>query len=357
MKSHARGFTLIELLVVIAIIAVLIALLLPAVQQARESARRTQCKNQLKQLGLALHNYEGTHGRLPAGCAYAGFPRGGAGTHSFGPSYIAMLLPYLEQSAAYNSMTWNGKSPGYVGEATPSAGNQNAAAAIGARPPTLCPSMVVFSAQTSREQINVYAGIAGAAEPVTFTESRIYTTTSGTSTGVAMQSGGGMLPPNVWVKFGTVTDGLSNTLAIGEQGGSLPRLDGARNYLFASEYAKSDGATNVVGYLMGTRMAGAPPYCDPACGTTGNNDGCDADPRFFNVTTIRYRPNQGPFANQVFPGMSSTHGLNNPLISMHSGGVQVCMGDGSVRFITENMDLETLKRLATRDDGQPVPEF
>src|SRR5471032_2054494 len=103
-----RGFTLIELLVVIAIIAVLIALLLPAVQQAREAARRTQCKNNLKQLGLAMYNYEGTYGKFP----FASFvPWGRIGkddchmdyTGQFGPNWGVAILPYIEQASLYQS--------------------------------------------------------------------------------------------------------------------------------------------------------------------------------------------------------------------------------------------------------------
>jgi prepilin-type N-terminal cleavage/methylation domain-containing protein len=109
--GHSRGFTLIELLVVIAIIAILIALLLPAVQQAREAARRSQCRNNLKQIGLALHNYADTHGRFPPG----GVCLDGAGCWSTysasmadprhvssGASWVTMLLPYFDQSALYN---------------------------------------------------------------------------------------------------------------------------------------------------------------------------------------------------------------------------------------------------------------
>ena len=97
MKKKSRvAFTLIELLVVIAIIAVLIALLLPAVQQAREAARRTQCKNQLKQLGLALHNYNDMAGRLPTNTG--GINSGGAYDWNRGASMFVHLLPYFDQN-------------------------------------------------------------------------------------------------------------------------------------------------------------------------------------------------------------------------------------------------------------------
>ena len=98
-RKRRGGFTLIELLVVIAIIAVLIALLLPAVQQAREAARRTQCKNNLKQIGLALHNYESTFGRLPPGTF------GGMGTcNDDGLAWSFSILPYLDQAPLYNQI-------------------------------------------------------------------------------------------------------------------------------------------------------------------------------------------------------------------------------------------------------------
>ena len=101
-----RGFTLIELLVVIAIIAVLIALLLPAVQQARESARRTQCKNNLKQLGLALHNYHDTHNFFPPGNV-------ASQVGGWGPSWWIFILPYIDQAPVYSSLTFDGSQPGW----------------------------------------------------------------------------------------------------------------------------------------------------------------------------------------------------------------------------------------------------
>lgn len=351
-----RAFTLIELLVVIAIIAILIALLLPAVQQAREAARRTQCRNNLKQIGLALHNYESSMGRLPAGCSHGGFPRGGAGTHSFGPSFFGMLLPYLDQAPAFNQLTWNGKSPGYVGEApATSAGALNFPVAKQANPPTICPSFSFTGSQPNRENYNIYAGIAGAADPVTFVESRVYSHTQGGGTGKV--SGGGMLGVNSFVRFSEVTDGLSNTMMIGEQGGKLIRLDGTYSWMIPSQGAATAGATNITGWLIGTREAGQVPFPDPTCGTSGNNGGCDNDHRYFNITTIRYRIRQEPFADTIYGGMSSSMGDNNPLVSSHVGGVHALLGDGAVRFLSENMDLESLKKLATRDDGQTLGDF
>lgn len=354
--GRRTGFTLVELLVVIAIIGILVGLLLPAVQAAREAARRMQCSNNVKQLALALHNYESTHKKLPAGCHSSAFPRGGAGTHSFGSSFVGMILPFIEQSAAYNSLTWGGKSPGYVGEAAPSGGNLNKPIAMGIRPPTLCPSFPPFGVQLNREQYNNYAGIAGAADMTSFTESRVFTFTQGA--GIAKASGGGLLGINSFTPFAAATDGLSNTMILGEQSGRIIRSDNINySYIIASQGAAVTGTNDVTGWLIGTREAGAIPFPDPTCGTQGNNGGCDNDHRYFNVTTVRYRIGQAPFADQIFGGMSSAMGANNPLVSFHTGGVMVGMGDGSVQFVSASIELETLKKLATRDDGQALGEF
>ena len=105
MARRRSGFTLIELLVVIAIIAILIALLLPAVQQAREAARRSTCKNNLKQLALALHNYHDTHRSFPVGLMRP--DSNPASTQGHGVGWSAMILPFMHQAPLYNSINWN----------------------------------------------------------------------------------------------------------------------------------------------------------------------------------------------------------------------------------------------------------
>lgn len=333
----ARGFTLVELLVVIAIIGVLVALLLPAVQQAREAARRMQCTNNLKQLALAIHNYHDQFNKFPPGSVSSTVPRGGGGGNSFGPSFYGMTLPFYEQGALYDQMIWVGMSPGYVWEAAGSTGRLNGefVKAAGIISAMRCPSSNGPELTGNFEVQAHYAGIGGCAEPTSFNETRITTVTvAGQPT---LESGGGMMLPNYSTGFNSCTDGSSNTILLGEMSGSLWRLDGV-----SKSYPAAAGTSH--GWLMGNRVTGYPANLD-----NGSNSG---DMRCFNTNTIRYSPNQEPFAFQVFPGMASNVGANNPLSSQHPGGVMVAMTDGSVQFIANTIFLETLKQLATRDDGR-----
>ena len=339
-----RAFTLVELLVVIAIIGVLVALLLPAVQAAREAARRSQCSNNQKQIVLALHNYESSYKVFPPGCIHSALPRPGRppNSHSFGPSFNGMLLPFIEQRPLYDQMTWIGSSPGYVGEASPSAGRDvNRAAVLSAGKLTYmrCPSQG-GPLSNGFEMQSHYAGISGCADPTSFAEQRVFTVVvAGQPT---IQSGGGMLVPNQAVRFSDCTDGSSNAIMLGEMSGRLERII-PKTYSFVTASGTDHG------WLMGCRVAGTPPDLDP-----GN---AEDDDRCFNVNTVRYRPNQEPFALELFPGMASNIGANNPLSSEHPGGVQVARADGSVAFLTQTVFLETLKQLATRDDGQATGPY
>jgi prepilin-type processing-associated H-X9-DG protein len=252
-----------------------------------------------------------------------------------------MLLPYVEQNALYQSLNFSGNSPGYVNEVAGRAGAANRAVVLAAGPMAFmrCPSSagpVSDPTFAGRDPFAHYAGISGAVDPTSFTETRIFN--DGT---LGIISGGGMMIANRGMNFRDCTDGSSNTMQLGEMSGRLKRLDG--NYSWPAP------SGTVHGWLMGTRNSGVVPNLTG--GTAGGDERC------FNMVSIRYSPNQEPFANELFPGMGSNQGANNPLSSLHTGGVQILLADGSVRFISNNMHLESLKQLATRDDGQVLGEF
>jgi prepilin-type N-terminal cleavage/methylation domain-containing protein len=206
-SRNKRGFTLIELLVVIAIIAILIALLLPAVQQAREAARRSECKNILKQWGLALHNYHDTHRTLPQG-ALGLTNSAAAPTNNFG--FHVMLLPFVDQAPLYNQFNF---SVHY--NTAPNGGPAGSVGLMGQSTPLFfCPS-----ARTQDRNANVagtltlhYYGVAGpkGAKPAPLSGN--YDHTGNTTTDHGGASLGGMLSRNRNIRFSDVTDGMSNTL-------------------------------------------------------------------------------------------------------------------------------------------------
>ena len=322
-----RGFTLIELLVVIAIIAVLIALLLPAVQQAREAARRSQCKNNLKQLGLGFHNYLDV---------FLTFPIGNQSTFDtgFGVSFYAGLLPYLDQAPLFNKLTFSGGSIGWTG-----AGGPNAAVVNGASiPGFLCPSSPYdqwINDNGTNQTAASYVGISGAVDEDKISNMPPASDTDGfqsdrqVGSGNGVYNSSGMLISGASVKLSQNTDGTSNTMMMSE----------------SSDYA--DGRTDIRGssphgWLMGNSGGN---------GQTTNWDG--TGDRRFNLVTVRYAPG----TKALLPGALNNHGFNNPLISAHTGGVHALFCDGHVSFLSNNMNLLTLKLLASRDDGKVVGEY
>lgn len=344
MRSRSRhGFTLVELLVVIAIIGVLIALLLPAVQAAREAAHRSQCSNNLKQFGLAFHNYHDTYQKFPFGCTHAGSPL----APSWGPSFNAMLLPYLEQSALFKQMSWVGTSPGsvYAGAGTTGQDVNRPLMLTLVIPYMRCPSSNMDPRPNGNWEVHShYPGISGAYPDSRFTETRIYTMSSNGNATDGGISGGGMLTPNRCQSFATCKDGSSNTMLMGEMSARQFILDGSVRNLGA--------AGTDCGWLMGCMVSGT-----SVTGVAGDANGLNptsATDKCYNITTVRYPINATPFANQVYPGTGSNIGPNNQMNSRHPGGINSLLTDGSVRFLSETMDMFVLKCLATRDDRNPV---
>jgi prepilin-type N-terminal cleavage/methylation domain-containing protein/prepilin-type processing-associated H-X9-DG protein len=316
-----RGFTLIELMVVIALLGLLMALLLPAIQAARESSRVTACRNNLKQLGIALINYETVHKHFPKGVE-GYFDRVLSPAPMYGISWWARILPFLEQADIADHLDRTGANIGYV-----QLNSQNGALVNGFAPAFwYCPSSPVekfVSAGGYQVAAPSYAGISGATNEDGFPEYRV----NKCCRSDGQISGGGLLIPNSLVHVRQITDGLSNTLLVGEQS----------DFCYTDEgQTKRTAAAFVNGWLTGTRALGVPP-----------NYGDWLSPSY-NLATVRYSLNERRYN---LPGIYENIGANNPLLSAHLGTVNLLYGDGSVRAMADSLDVKVLKSAATRDEG------
>jgi prepilin-type N-terminal cleavage/methylation domain-containing protein len=316
-RSRLSGFTLIELLVVIAIIAVLIALLLPAVQQAREAARRSQCKNNLKQIGLALHNYADVARSFPLGQQYS---------VAVGNWRVA-LFPYMDQAPLYSKINTNNlqADPYLTGLVLPVYG---------------CPSMALPTTQPPswttwwtnyNHMVPSYQGIMGA-----------YPDPTGRPKYSASNYGGywtdnGMLAWNEVFGFASCTDGTSNTIILGEQSGQVIGASGnGAPDLRNGYYTPWGGCTNPSGGGVAT------------CGTGGCGDLWGT-----GLTAVTQAPN----SRTAGAGAGFTWGGNTILNSFHTGGIHVGLTDGSVRFVSDNINFATFQALCVKDDGVVIGDF
>lgn len=333
MALRRSGFTLIELLVVIAIIAVLIALLLPAVQQAREAARRSQCKNNLKQIGLALHNYHETIDAFPPG-AIAGFTANSGGTAdtdrwSGGINWRVMILPYLDQAPLYNKLNFNGSW--FSGYASRTANNSNAVLIGLTMPAYLCPSSSVdpFINTASPQYDNPgrllaihYTGIAGATPDPAGAAGRCNPGNYG------IVCANGPMRPSQITRMRDFVDGSSNTIMVSEQSGLVGANAISANY--------GGGWNGVSQTYPASAMSNLSTYF------------------YAGITTVRFGPN-----TKTTTATASDHPYmtNTILNSFHVGGIHALMGDGSVRFVSDNVNLNTLLAACSMNDGVVLGEF
>ena len=351
MKQNNRaGFTLIELLVVIAIIAVLIALLLPAVQQAREAARRTQCKNNLKQLGLAVHNFEQTFSHLPSSLRP---PTPG----TIRMALLTGLLPYIDQATIYNqynqTINWSTginvalsrtKISAFVCPSDPRGG------ALDGIPDN--PAAWAQDTAASTDYSPIF-GISPLNAPYTNVPlTNLYTDPADTSSS-PFKYVAGFFPKNATIttasgtklsgaKFADVTDGLSNTIAIAESAGR------------PAVWRKS----RQIGGLPTNRVNGGG-WARPASDIL--YFGSKADGSDFLGTTAFNATNgldigSAPYPHTTAPYIFGVQGNSVPY-SFHVGGNHFLLGDGSVRFISENINFDTFIGLLTPAGGEIVGDF
>jgi len=255
------------------------------------------------------------------------------------------LLPYIEMQNVFSRFVFTGGS-GFG----PAAANNCQVAANLPMPSYLCPSTTVGTVATSSYtganiSQNHYVGVAGAIAALIpgHTETRFF---SGFSSGAGgccaggIAGGNGVFVPGASVAFRQISDGLSNTMAVGEQNDWLVTQNGTRQRW---------GTGILIGWMIGSY------FDEPPSGGAAVFDA-----RHFQMTTIRYQINQKTGwpnwpGNCVATGVCESVGSNIPLNSAHPGGVNAVMCDGSVRFVTDAVALDVLARLATRDDGQPIP--
>jgi len=322
-----RGFTLIELLVVIAIIAILIGLLLPAVQKVREAANRMKCSNNLKQFGLALHNYHDTNGLFPPG----GLNYGSGDWSDERGSWLVYILPYMEQSGMYAQAqqaaggplmtTYNsvGKSWGVFGQGRP--GNWR------------CPSDDWDPTAT----VCNYVGSLGpqcAIGPCGFDPNQKYCHPDTSGLG-----NWGYSDPNEWwnhgnttdsqylrgmfnrlgckINLASVTDGTSNTIMVGE---SLP---GQHDHLAQNLWWYGNGGNSHVSTIV------------PINYRSDDRVGCGSDPQ------------------RSYQNWDISWGFK----SRHTGGANFVFADGSVHFLTQSIDMKTYQLLGCRNDGLPTGDY
>ncbi|MGN6133880.1 MAG: DUF1559 family PulG-like putative transporter [Aureliella sp.] len=323
LRVRRQGFTLVELLVVIAIIGILVGLLLPAVQAAREAARRMQCSNNLKQIGLAILNYESTYKRLPPGAVFYGGAATTIGRFSGAlnnrGSMLVFILPYLEQQALYNQFDFG--MP--LDDARFPAGVNNGMFLKGALVPAyICPSDIndPISPGANQIQPSNYHPSTGPTADISDNSAcscpLITTFRTYSLAGTNVNNPAGVFSRNGYnsiAKLSHVADGLSNTIFVGEV-----RADSSNHVRAGWSHANKWGIFTQVPINFDSSEP------DVATATAKGKTACNARCTWNSEVGFRSR---------------------------HTGGAQFVMGDGSVQFLSQSIDMTNYQRLGAKADG------
>jgi prepilin-type N-terminal cleavage/methylation domain-containing protein len=316
-RGPRPGFTLVELLVVIAIIGILIGLLLPAVQAAREAARRISCANNLKQISLAVLNYESTHGSFPpAFCSNVHEVTSSGGMH-ISPvdgqraPWTVLILPHLEEKARYEQFDLSAGFTGRYGEGSPNLDQQ-----IIPNPSFHCSSDPNTSGDSPHSN---YVGVAGGG-----TESEAYATAEHACCRSRLFFNNGVFYINSAMRIEDIDDGSTNVMMVAETRYQILRIGSSTQYTFWSGTARAGGGSGGGGH----------------CCTSTVTVGAAVD----GMNSSSFDPARG-WRPEVVTRTFGSH---------HPTGCQISMSDGSVHFFTEDMDINVYRDLGARNDGEPV---
>lgn len=340
-RRSKKGFTLIELLVVIAIIAILIALLLPAVQQAREAARRTQCKNHLKQWGLALHNYHDVHNQF----AISGINNWG--TTSKG-SALAQLLPFIEQAPLYTAIDFSGRIP----FTHPNLGWWNVPnSTLGMNPNG-------FTQKWISAKISILHCPSTQSPKTESWDWDMTTSSYAPSMGAQRMdahNGCGAYSPGSPEQLGNHSGYFNDGPAGHGNSQNAQQISGPFGRLgFAANFGQiPDGTSNTI--LMGEVLSTL------ECTDHGHYGAFTMNNQWFATTApINYKTCQSGHGYIRAPGVcgdTNSWPTARGFKSDHTGGAQFVLCDGSARFISDNVDYATYQRLGSRRDGQVVGDY